>query len=548
MNNQRKSNMNLYNDDFSPIDNYDSLLKTEPPSKYYINMINHDQNHFDFGINSSLYSSIQPFHYSQDKNKYSRFENNYPKTIPYDDNINYNTFTNIKEFSFWDKNLSNLSLNKYKIMREKNNFRTLLNDTDSYRNSNKNNFPNIINEYNNKEKNLYIYHDSEKNNDITIKVKNKNSKNKIKLNKEIINYNNLEKKINKRINKNRSKKKLKEFKKNYYSINFNNDEYKNRKKNLLNELLIKKIKIGNIHSNKKLKRIKGDEDDIINSYKTIKRNTTFEYNGNTKEKDEKLSSNFIKYLKKDNQKLLNINSIYKQLIDTFFYFVNQLSKKYSFKKDIKDVNYYLSNANYLSNILIDLEQHLNKMFKSNLISSNQVSKKDININDDKENEADNEQELLTKSKFISLKLDDKIKNIKLEKPFKTRNEQNKKEYLTMDNKSVFSAKNIVNKTLQNNSLNYFNNYNEGIVNEYKINNKLFKIKRKRNNGRLIKALNKINFGFFSPNNQSQINKKFNNKNKINCNDFQSKIPKISESNDLKSIINPIYIKDNSYKN
>ncbi len=65
---------------------------------------------------------------------------------------------------------------------------------------------------------------------------------------------------------------------------------------------------------------------------------------------------------------------------------------------------------------------------------------------------------------------------------------------------------------------------------------------------MIKALNKINFGFFSPDNQSQINKKFNNKNKINCHDFQNIKPKISESNDLKSIINPIYIKNNSYKN
>lgn len=54
----------------------------------------------------------------------------------------------------------------------------------------------------------------------------------------------------------------------------------------------------------------------------MKRNTTFNYNLSKPKEKEKESDNintkFIKYLKKDNQKLVHINLIYKQLIDTFF--------------------------------------------------------------------------------------------------------------------------------------------------------------------------------------------------------------------------------------
>jgi hypothetical protein len=70
--------------------------------------------------------------------------------------------------------------------------------------------------------------------------------------------------------------------------------------------------------------------------------------------------------------------------------INQLSKKYAFNKEIKDVQYYLSNANHLSNILIDLEQHLNKMIKYNDVADTNGK------NEEKENDTtENDQELLT---------------------------------------------------------------------------------------------------------------------------------------------------------
>ena len=80
---------------------------------------------------------------------------------------------------------------------------------------------------------------------------------------------------------------------------------------------------------KKYKNLKNNKE------KNIRRNPTFNKNFESK---ENLNQNFIKYLKKDNQKLYNINAIYKQLLDSFFYFINQLSKKYHFEKEIKGKN------------------------------------------------------------------------------------------------------------------------------------------------------------------------------------------------------------------
>ena len=474
MNNQIKPDINLYYNQSTSIDNYPSLIKTEPSSsKYYINMINHDQNHFDFEVYNKLYQNLYPVQYNKVNSCFSPHDFNIPKTSSfYKKNIS-NAYKNIQEFSLVDKNLSNLSLDKYKRMREKDNFRTINYDTENYINKFKINCTDSINDYRDTGKNLYITEDKEKNNDINANIK-QHLKNKIILKKKMINYKKLEKKINKNIEKkNKSQQQLKEYKQKYYSINFNDDELNQRNNNgngngnnnILNDFLINKINISKKQSNKKLQREKG-EDDIPNSRKIIKNKTTLEFNHNNRI-DDNITSNFIQYLKKDNQKLLHINSIYKQLIDNFFYFVNQLSKKYSFNKDIKDIQYYLSNANHLSNVLIDLEQHLDKMIKSN------DKTLPIKNNEEKENEADNDQELLNKSKFININLKETIKNLKIEKQYKTRNE-NKSNYLALNDKSVYSAKNIVNKTLQNNSLNLFNNIKEG--NEQK--NRIIKIKKK----------------------------------------------------------------------
>ena len=537
MKNQIKSNINKYYDNLSPIDNYSSILKSEPSSsKYYINMINHDPNNFDFGVHNKLYESFYPNQPNRIDSFLTPHQPNYPKTTSYYKKDISNTYTNIRAFSLLDKkDLSNLSLNKYMKMRETDNFGTIKQDDKKLINKFNINCTDSINGYNDVGKKLNNNEDIEKNNIINVKTKSILLKHKMRLKNEIINYNKLENKINKKIEKIKSQKKLRENKQNYNGINFNEDEFKYKISNISYDCLI-----NNMQANKTLKRKRG-EDDIPNNHKNIQNNTIFE-NNNNKQKDDDISSNFIRYLKKDNQKLLHVNSKYKQLIDTFFYFVNQLSKKYAFKKEIKDVQYYLSNANHLSNILIDLEQHLNKMIKNNDV----VYTNDKNEEKEKENDTtENDQELLTESKFIKMNdIKNKIKNLKLDSLYKTRNKSNNKnDYLTLNDKNVFSAKNIVNRTLQNNSLYFFNGLKEGI-NNYENKNKVIKIKKK--NGKLVKIMNKLNFDFFSP--RQKVNNKIIFKKKVgNSNDGKRIYQKMNESNDLKSIINPIYI-NNSYKN
>ena len=551
-----KSNLdNIYVESIH-IDNYPSLINSK---QNYYNKINHEQSEYEYEINDNLYNKLNSFHYSQKKYNLCRNRNNYPLKLIKNSSYNDNHYTNpnlksIKSYSFWENNLSNLSLNKYKRMREKSNYKTIPNDMGTYKNKYvvennnstnnsiyKKNIVKRINDYHaNKNEENIDYNDINNNK----AKKNKNIKNRIKLNKEIANFNILEKKINKEIEKNNKNKTLKTHQKNYDThniINYNNHEFKDKKNNLINEFLLNSIKISNINSNKKIKRKKENEDDDINSQKKLmKRNITFSYNDN--EKTENINYNFIKYLKNDNQKLNHINIIYRQLIDTFFYFINQLSKKYSFNGNIKDISYYLSNPNYLSIILIDLEQHLNKIIKSYEINQKNYDKIYKSKIIEKNKESDNDEELLAKSKFITIDIEKEKKDKTIEKSLNSIYLYNSKE-LSQKNKSAMVAKKFVNKTLNNNSLNYLNSISEkNSIKNNKIINKIIKVRKK--NGKLM---NKLNLGALSPTKLILNNKNNIRKNKINNNEFKILNLKYSQKNDLKSIINPKFNKEENYK-
>ena len=548
INEHRHSNTNnLYDDKFT-IDDYSSIINTEPSTNFYSNIHKYEPKTIDYFNNDNIYTKVNSFHCSQEKNNFSQKRCNYPlkllKPSHYSNNYNPKTPT-VKEFSFWDKNLSSLSINKYKRLRESSDYQTIHNDINTNRNDYLINFQNSVdnyfhyNKYQENMKNKLFNDENEKSEIVEIKnnkIKvNPNLKNIIRFEKEIINYHNLEQKIEKEKEKINSHKKLRQYKKDYYthnSINFNTDDLRDKNGNLINDFL-NNIKINNVSSNSKLIRKKGDEDDIF-SQKKIKRNTTFAYTN--KPKEESINSNFIKYLKKDNQKLIQINTIYKQLIDTFFYFTNQLSKKYSYKGDIKDVNYYLSNANELSKILIDLEQHLYKIIKTNDINKDCIKSK---IEKEKENEPDNEQELITESKFVTINKGNKIIKA-LEKPFKTRNLLNSN-YLNKKKKNTFLNNKIIDKTLQNTSLDFYNvtTIEEKNKEKNKMNDILIKIKK--NNGKLLMAMKKINNGLFSP--KQNLNNKINiRKNKIYSKENLN-LNLNNKSNDLKSIINSKIIKE-----
>ena len=447
-------------------------------------------------------------------------------------------------------------------MRQENNYQTIQDNINSYRNNYlihyNNSFYDFIvkNKINNEINNACLIKnngndniDDLENNYIDYNKKNKikHLKNKIRLQKEISNFNNLEKKINKKIEKSNRQKKLKEYKKDYYNthnyiINFNNDEIKNKKKD---ESLLNNIQISQRNSHDKLKRKKGDEDDIKSQKVILKRNTKFPYND--KENEENINKSFIKYLRNDNNKLIHINTIYKQLIDSFFYFVNQLAKKYDYKKSIEDINYYISNANDLSNRLIDLEQHLNNVIKLNDLNNNNINSNNINSTLsykylEKINKSNNEKEILNRSKFITID-NEKIKKLKNE--FITRNLYSQNN-LTKNYKSNFTSKNNINKTLQNIHQNYLNetsNKDGNMTAKNKPSQKIIKIRK--NNGKLIKIMNKLNAGLFSPNEKSCKAQIIMRKNKIiNNNDSNLKTNK---SNNLKSIINPKYLKEGNFK-
>ena len=533
INKPRKYVLDNYYKKPNKVYNYSSILNSDDlDNKYYLNMINNSNNNYDYRKDDNFISKLHSDFFNQEKiYDYSPANNNFPirklKNTFYKNiyNINANTQTNsIKEFTLLDKSLSNLSLNKYRKMKSNKNFETEINDYQTIPNELlikcHNSFnPYYINNSNRKESEnkLYISQTYGNNGDSLdydqMRVKRtKNLKNKIRLNKEINNYNKLEKKINKKIGDSYKLNLLNNFKNDFYTFNetikYNNEENENKNKRyLINEYLLNSVKNNYLKSHKKLKRIKDDEDDISHQEKKMKRNTTFNYNLSKPKEKEKESDNintkFIKYLKKDNQKLVHINLIYKQLIDTFFYFVNQLAQKYSFKKEIKNINYYINNANYLSSMLIDLEQHLNKMIKSYDINykNTETENSEVNI------EQDQDKELLNKSKFISINLENKIK----QKPaFKTRNENYIKEFYSQNSKKGISSKKTGNRTMQNNSLNFLNVADRNEIGLIKMKSKINK--NKKNNDRIIKMLNKLSGGRFSPLKQKNLNNKISFKN------------------------------------
>jgi hypothetical protein len=265
-------------------------------------MISNSNNNYDYRKDDNFISKLHSDFFNQEKiYDYSPANNNFPirklKNTFYNNiyNINANTQTNsIKEFTLLDKSLSNLSLNKYRKMKSNKNFETEINDYQTIPNELlikcHNSFnPYYINNSNRKESEnkLYISQTYGNNGDSLdydqMRVKRtKNLKNKIRLNKEINNYNKLEKKINKKIGDSYKLNLLNNFKNDFYTFNetikYNNEENENKNKRyLINEYLLNSVKNNYLKSHKKLKRIKDDEDDISHQEKKMKRNTTFNY-------------------------------------------------------------------------------------------------------------------------------------------------------------------------------------------------------------------------------------------------------------------------------
>ena len=245
--------------------------------------------------------------------------NNFLPSFDFYTDIKFLTNSNASNFFQSSSNpfgLSKLSMDKYKNLKI--NSPSLAEKRRNFENEEKQN--NINNNINNKDLN------KENNND---ELKN-DSKNKD------IKY----KKINN--------------KKNPISINKNkSDEIKKREENKEKENSNNHLKISS----------------ILND--TIGENTNVPNNKNNSKLYNK--EDLLDYLKKENDTLKMSNQRNNQIINSLFYFINQLSQKYSPDKKIFDLSFYYSNINCLSSDLNNLNEFIenqNKIKENNINISN----------------------------------------------------------------------------------------------------------------------------------------------------------------------------------
>lgn len=164
----------------------------------------------------------------------------------------------------------------------------------------------------------------------------------------------------------------------------NNDEIKNDSKN--KDIKYKKINNKrnptSINKNKSAeikKREENKEKENSNNHlkissilnDTIGENTNVPNNKNNSKLNNK--EDLLDYLKKENDTLKKSNERNNQIINSLFYFINQLSQKYSPDKKIFDLSFYYSNINCLLSDLNNLNEFIenqNKIKENNINISN----------------------------------------------------------------------------------------------------------------------------------------------------------------------------------
>ena len=176
-------------------------------------------------------------------------------------------------------------------------------------------------------------------------------------NSQIVQKNNKDEDVNKNLDDKKIKYKKIDMKKNQSYINKN--KLKQREKTE------EDVEIKNINSNLKISNILNDTigENINKTY------TKNDYNFNN-------NDNLIDYLKKENEELKKSNERNNRIINSLFYFINQLSQKYSPDKKVFDLSYYNSNLNNLSselNYLSEYIQNQNHVKKENLLNTSSIN-------------------------------------------------------------------------------------------------------------------------------------------------------------------------------
>ena len=318
----------------------------------------------------------------------------------------------------------------------------------------------------------------------------KNEEKNIKINKSKDKYNN-EKEINEDNFENEKKPDIKSEKKKYKKVNiYPNNNKNNPEENKKNE---EDMEMENINNNLKVSSILNDTigDNLYN-------------NNNSKNKNEDL----IDYLKKENEELKKSNEKYIQLINSLFFFINQLSKKYTPDKKLFDLSYYDSKISLLSSDLNILNQSI----------INQNKKIDVSISSIKNN---------------TNKIEEKAKN----KIINEKNEKNKRK----KNYDIFLGRTFTfgqNDNTQKNNID--NNTNKKQNNKSKFNKENNQFKKINKSKSKNKNKNEINLlGCKIKGNNSRSKSKNKNCSKINLDNKNFNcVP--NENDAIRSVKNIIY--------
>ena len=275
---------------------------------------------------------------SNDYTQNNSNNNNFMPTFDFNTDIKLLMNSDTSYFNQSDSNpfgLSKLSINKYNQIKS-------YNLENKQKNVNDNNINN-----DNKEEEINELNSSDENND---EIKNN---------------------IN---NEKRKYRKIDNTKK--FSLNNKNKENKENKENDLEK---KEREVGkeNINNNLQVSSILNDTigDNLYNKNKNC---------SNINEKGNDL----IEFLKKENDELKKSNEKNIQIINSLFFFINQLSQKYSPDKKLFDLSHYNSNISSLSSDLNNLNEYIENQkpknevsIKTNKISSIKTETKEKNKND-----------------------------------------------------------------------------------------------------------------------------------------------------------------------
>lgn len=218
-------------------------------------------------------------------------------------------------------------------------------------------------------------------------------------------------------------------------INEENSDYERKNKNLNDIKKYKKINIvKGSHINKKNEKgVKKSNEDIdidnINNnlrVSSILNDTIGDNFRNTNKNNSQMDKNedLIAFLKKENEDLKKSNKKNIQLINSLFYFINQLSQKYSPDKKVFELSYYDSNIGSLSSDLNNLNDFIqnqneksirnqneksiqNKNYNNNIINNNNSIKIDSIKNEEKDT-IKNKNKAIKKSEHNKRKKNDNI--------------------------------------------------------------------------------------------------------------------------------------------